>query len=66
MKRLDCVLNDCIKRGTVGHFAVRVGMGENVIYDTFSGDVDQNTLFDMASVTKIIATTSLALIALDS
>ena len=64
-KRLDCVLNDCIKRGTVGHVAVRVGMGENVIYDTFRGDVDQNTLFDMASVTKIIATTSLALIALD-
>ena len=65
MKQLDYVLDEYIRRGAVGNIAVRVGMGENVICDAFRGDVDQNTLFDMASVTKIIATTSLALIALD-
>ena len=37
-----------------------------MIYDTYRGGVDETTLFDMASVTKIMVTTSLALIALDN
>ena len=65
MKNLNKVLDELIKNGTVGHIAVRVGCGDNIIADAFRGGVTEETLFDMASVTKIIATTTLALIALD-
>ena len=54
-----------LKNKLVEHIAVRVGIGERVIYDTFRGGVDEHTVFDMASITKIMATTSLAFIALD-
>lgn len=65
MKNLDRVIDAYLASRTLEHIAVRVGMGDQILYDTFRGGVDEHTLFDMASVTKIIATTSLALIALD-
>lgn len=65
MKVLDQTINQYIENGIIENIAVRVGVGERVIYDTFRGGVDVHTLFDMASVTKIIATTTLALIAID-
>ena len=65
MKTLNNVLDELVERGTVGNIAVRVGRGNEVLCDAFRGDVGESTLFDMASVTKIIATTTLALIALD-
>ncbi len=52
----------------IGNIAVRVGRHDRILLDicqSKSGTVDQNTLFDMASVSKILAVTSLALIALD-
>jgi len=65
MKNLDRVIDEYLASRMVEHIAVRVGMGDRILYDTFRGGVDEHTLFDMASVTKIIATTSLALIAID-
>lgn len=65
MKNLDRVIDEYLASRTLEHIAVRVGMGDRILYDTFRGGVDEHTLFDMASVTKIIATTSLALIAID-
>lgn len=65
MKFLDQTIDTYLAKGTIENIAVRVGIGDRVIYDTFRGDVNAHTLFDMASVTKIIATTTLALIALD-
>lgn len=65
MNCLEKELDLLVKSGTAEHIAIRVGRGNEVLYDTFRGGVDENTLFDMASVTKIISTTSLALIALD-
>ncbi len=65
MKTLDQTIDSYYKNGIVENIAVRVGIGGRVIYDTFRGNVDENTLFDMASVTKMIATTTLALIAID-
>ena len=62
---LEKTIDEYVESGTLEHIAVRVGRGDNVIYDTYRGGVDETTLFDMASVTKIMATTSLALIALD-
>ena len=65
MKPLDQTIDAYISRGTIENIFVRVGKGDRVIYDTFRGNANAHTLFDMASVTKIIATTTLALIALD-
>lgn len=65
MKNLDTVIDSLVENKTVEHIAVRVGKGDRVLYDTFRGGVDEHTVFDMASITKIMATTSLAFIALD-
>lgn len=65
MEALERTLDELIEAGILSHAAVRVGQGDEVLYTAFRGGVDENTLFDMASVTKVMATTSLALIALD-
>lgn len=65
MKALEQAIDHYIENEMIENIAVRVGMGERVIYDTFRGNADAHTLFDMASVTKVIATTTLALIAID-
>ena len=65
MVALEQTLDAYLANGTVEHIAVRVGMSERVICDAFRGGADAHTLFDMASVTKMIATTTLALVALD-
>lgn len=62
---LEKTIDEYVESGILEHIAVRVGQGNHVIYDTYRGGVDETTLFDMASVTKIMATTSLALVALD-
>ena len=62
---LEKTIDEYVESGILEHIAIRVGRGDNVICDTFRGGVDETTLFDMASATKIMATTSLALIALD-
>jgi CubicO group peptidase (beta-lactamase class C family) len=66
MINLNKTIDGLISNGTVEHIAVRVGKRDDVICDVFRGDVCETTLFDMASVTKIMVTTSLALIALDN
>ena len=66
-------LNKCIdllfENGTVRNIAVRVGCSDKILYELFRSSekrtVNEHTLFDMASVTKIVVTTSLALIAMD-
>ena len=65
MVALENTLNELVENGIISHVAVRVGMVDEILYDTFRGNVDENTLFDMASVTKVIVTTTLALIGLD-
>ena len=64
-EKLNEALDVLVENGTVSHIAVRVGKGDTVLCDAFRGGVDESTLFDMASVTKIVVTTSLALIAFD-
>ena len=62
---LNKSIDKFVENGIVKNIAVRIGNHDNVICDTFRGDVSEKTLFDMASVTKIMVTTSLALIAID-
>ncbi len=52
----------------LNHIAVSVEMGEEVLFECYrSADrkIDRKTLFDMASVTKILSTTPLILLALE-
>ena len=68
MKKLEN-LTRCIEglrsEGCGEHFAIRFGTADNYS-DLYSGDgVNADTNFDMASVTKILCTTTLCLIALD-
>lgn len=65
MISLNKTIGEFVENGIVKNIAVRIGNRDNVIFDTFRGDVREKTLFDMASVTKMMVTTTLSLIALD-
>lgn len=53
-------------KGLFDHCALRIGCNDEVWLDYFSSpELNAHTKFDMASVTKIIVTTSLTLIAMD-
>lgn len=62
------VIKSYIDDGMLGNVAIRVGRNGDVLaelYKSKDGQVDCNTLFDMASVTKILSVTVLSLIAMD-
>ena len=51
MIHLENAVNEFIENKIVSHIAVRVGLKDKILYDTFRGGVDENTLFDIASLT---------------
>ena len=66
------LLNECLERllneGLVSNIAVRVGRFDTALADAFlssEGSINEYTRFDMASVTKVMATTPLALMAIE-
>ncbi len=68
MKNLESRLEKLMTDGAIENIAVKIGKGDVTFYETYhskSGSVSQLSLFDMASVTKIVATTSLCLLAID-
>lgn len=65
MKKLEEIIDKYLETELVENIFIRVGRSDKVLYDTHRGNVNETTLFDMASVTKIMVTTSLALIAID-
>ena len=69
MTALTRCLDTLIAEQTVRNIIVRAGRGDEILCDMYKTSQDRtltdHTLFDMASVTKIVVTTSLALIALD-
>ena len=61
-------IDNYIAKGFLNNIAIRVGTKDKIIgeiYRSTEKSIDNKTLFDMASVTKIMATTSVCLIALD-
>lgn len=68
MKRLTQTVDRLFAENTVENLAVKIGRGDEVwteFYRSRQGTLDKNTLFDMASVTKILSVTPLALTALE-
>ena len=65
---LNQYLDELLKQGFTHNIAVRVGIKDGILLDVYHSNeqtIDGETLFDMASVTKILATTSLSLMAID-
>ncbi len=61
-------LNELINEDIADNIAVCFGIKDNVLgeyYYSRKGKINENTRFDMASVSKILATTTITLIALD-
>lgn len=68
MKHTQQCIDHLMRESLSENIAVRVGRHDRILIETYrskTGTVDQHTLFDMASVSKILAVTSLTLIALD-
>ena len=67
MGALDRCVNRLITDKVLRNAAIRVGRHNDILIDSYFSHTDTSlcdkTLFDMASVTKIVATTSLALVA---
>ena len=64
----ECI-NTILQEGTANNLVVRVGVHDEILLDVRQSNearvLTERTLFDMASVTKIVSVTSLALIAID-
>ena len=68
MVHLQTTIMEMIKEQSVSYLAIRMEHNDEILYEQFvspDGQLDSHTLFDIASVTKMVVTTSLALIALD-
>ena len=65
MKHVEACIDALLESATVESIAVKVGLRDDVALELYRGGTTPDTLFDMASVSKIIATTSLALMALE-
>ena len=69
MQHLENCIDKLFSEKTVGNIIVKVGRGDDVLYEIKRSSqnrvLTEHTLFDMASITKIVATTSLALMAMD-
>lgn len=67
MNHLEALLNSLVEQKQIQNIAVSVGRYDEILYQTFKGEntINKHTLFDMASISKILCTTTLSLIALD-
>ena len=68
MQQVKACINEWFDNGKVTSLAMRIGRGSDILWESYRSNertLTDTTLFDMASVTKIAATTALTLIALD-
>lgn len=68
MDSLKSCVDTYLSSGNVNNIAIRIGKNNCIYTDIFesaNGSINQNTLFDIASVTKIVVTTTLCHMAFD-
>lgn len=65
MRETELLADRLQKDGAISNLAIRVGKFGDRIGEVYSDGVNSQTLFDLASVTKIMATTTLVLIAVE-
>jgi len=59
------LVNRLLNDGTVSNIAIRVGKYDEILGEVYSENITDKTLFDMASVTKILGVTMISLMAID-
>ena len=59
------LLSELIGSGELSNFAICIGRGDEILTELYSDNVNENTLFDMASVTKVMSVTMISLISLE-
>lgn len=67
-KNLENCVSELIDRKLLSNICVRIGKAEQILLDYYKSteqELNADTLFDMASVSKILSATQLALIAID-
>ena len=65
---LESKIQNLFDTGVVTNLAIKIGKGDEVLFEKYRSttqDLNENTKFDMASITKILCTTTLTLIAVD-
>lgn len=68
LKTTEKIIDRYIEEALLENIAIRIGRNKTVlaeVYRSKKGTIDSTTLFDMASVTKILSVTMLALMAMD-
>ena len=68
MNNLEQYIETIFSDKLASNIAIKIGKGHTTLYETYrseKGTIDEFTLFDMASITKILSTTTLCLIAVD-
>ena len=63
--KTEALARRLIDSGIVSNLAIRVGRRDEVLAEVYTRGVCDTTLFDMASVTKILSVAALSLIAID-
>lgn len=69
MESLQAYIDGLFDRQLLHNIAIRVGCKDKVLYDFYKSDTQEihdRTLFDMASVTKILSVTALSLMAAEA
>lgn len=59
------LVDELMEAGELSNIAIRVGRGENILAELYSDGINENTLFDMASITKILSVTMISLISIE-
>ena len=62
MKQINKYIDKLFSEKTVNNIAIRVGMNDKILYESYRStnqSINDKTLFDMASVTKIVVTATL-------
>lgn len=65
MENTQRLVTQLKNEGLVSNIAIRVGRNDDILGEIYSDNIDNKTLFDMASITKVMATTTLSLIAIE-
>ncbi|MBQ2978452.1 MAG: beta-lactamase family protein [Clostridia bacterium] len=69
MKHLEKQIEAFFSEKIIHNLAVRIGKGDDRIYENYYSDeraINEKTRFDMASVSKVLATTTISLMALEA
>lgn len=66
LKETKKLINELMAKDELSNIAIRIGKGDEILAEFYSDAITENTLFDMASVTKILSVTMLSLISIEN